>query len=158
MGNNTKKQEVIMTLVKWNPAYRPDLFGNFDTLVDSFFNRPGRYVAERNTSLAPRIDVTEHDSSYEIHAELPGVDKKDIELSVKENVLMLTGEKKVENEQKDDKHFIAERRFGSFERSFRLSDSVDPENITAEFKNGILKVTVPKVETQEPETSKIKIK
>jgi HSP20 family protein len=146
-----------MSLVRWNPVYRPDYFGNFDSLIDSFFNRSGRYVAEQNTSLVPRINVAENDSSYEIQAELPGVDKKDIELSVKNNVLTLAGNKKSENEQKDDNHFIVERRFGSFERSFRLSGSVDSDNITAEYKNGILKVIIPKVKTQEPETAKIKI-
>ena len=55
-------QEVIMSLVRWNPVYRPDYFGNFDSLIDSFFNRSGRYVAEQNTSLVPRINVAENDS------------------------------------------------------------------------------------------------
>lgn len=90
----------------------------------------------------PSIDVKESDKSYRIEAELPGMDEKDIEVSLMDNVLTLRGEKRVE--QDDAKQRYSERYFGQFERRIPLDSDVDPDKVTAKFKNGVLKIEIPK--------------
>ena len=147
-----------MAIVKWNPARSFDLFGDFDSLISGFCNRPMRMFRDQETVLAPRIDVIEHEKAYELRAELPGVDKKDIDISVKDDVLTISGEKKHEENKEGENYYCCERRFGSFERSFRMADEMDTNNITAEYKNGVLKVTVPKADVPESKSTKIQIK
>jgi len=97
----------------------------------------------------PSVDVSETDKAYEIEAELPGMDEKDIELSLSNGVLTIRGERKEEKEDKE-KH-VSERRYGSFRRTFRLPDTVNEDKATAEFKKGVLRVTLPKKpEAQKP--------
>jgi HSP20 family protein len=92
----------------------------------------------------PAVDVAEKDKAYEITAELPGMDEKAIELKVAGGVLTITGEKQEEKEEKKKGYYLSERRFGSFQRSFRIPDDVDADKIDAGFKKGVLTVTLPK--------------
>ncbi|MFH1804135.1 MAG: Hsp20/alpha crystallin family protein [Pseudomonadota bacterium] len=106
--------------------------------------------------LNPRIDVHETTDFIEVAAELPGVDEKDIDVSVFEGVLTVTGEKKSTRES-DEGARIVERRYGSFKRSFRLPEHVDVDNIAAKFDKGVLVLTLPKIAEIKPEPRKIAV-
>jgi HSP20 family protein len=98
---------------------------------------------------APAVDVVETDTAYEIKADLPGMDEKDVEVHLANGGLTIKGEKQEEKEEKQKDYYLHERHFGSFERSFRMPDGVDAAKIEANFKNGVLTVTLPKtVEAQ----------
>lgn len=110
---------------------------------------------------APVVDVTETDKQYEVIAELPGMDEKDIEVTLAEGRLTIKGEKKQEKEdKKEDKkkdYYLMERRFGSFNRSIRLPENVNEGRIQAAFKKGVLTITLPKKEVTKKEGKKIEI-
>ncbi len=106
---------------------------------------------------APAVDVAEKETSYEITAELPGMDEKNIELTVADDMLTIKGEKREEKEEKKKDYYISERRFGSFERSFRLPEGVEPEKIEAAFKKGVLTVTLPKTPEAQKKSKEKKI-
>jgi HSP20 family protein len=100
---------------------------------------------------APAVDFVETEASYEVTAELPGMDEKNIEVKFADGVLTIKGEKQEEKEQKKKDYYLQERKFGSFERSFRIPETVDTDKIAAGFKNGMLTVTLPKkLEAQKP--------
>ncbi|MEX0851860.1 MAG: Hsp20/alpha crystallin family protein [Bauldia sp.] len=106
----------------------------------------------------PAVDVVENDKAYQITAELPGIDEKNIELKVSHGVLSIKGEKSEEKEEKKKGYYLSERRFGSFERSFGMPEGVEVDKIDASFKNGVLTVSLPKkAEAQKPE-KKITVK
>jgi HSP20 family protein len=107
----------------------------------------------------PKVDVKETEKGVEISAELPGVDEKDIELELVDDVLTIKGEKKLEKEEKDEKtgYHMMERSYGSFARSLRLPYQVKPESVTAAFEKGVLKVTCPKPAEIASATRKIAI-
>jgi HSP20 family protein len=113
-----------------------------DRLFDGFSrNFPTLSVP---TATLPSMDVSETDKVLEITAELPGLEKKDVELNVTDNLLTIRGEKKNEREEKNKDYHLVERSFGSFARSIELPAGVKPEDITAEIAKGVLKVTVQK--------------
>ena len=95
-------------------------------------------------ALTPHVDVKETDKEIVVEAELPGMDEKDISLAVKGGVLTIRGEKKHEHEEEKVNYRMMERRYGSFQRSLRLPDTVDEDKVEASFENGVLKVIVPK--------------
>ena len=113
-----------------------------DRLFDGF-SRSFPTFATTSATL-PSMDVSETDNAIEIVAELPGLEKKDIELNLVNNLLTIRGEKKNEREEKNKDYHLVERSFGSFSRSVELPQGVDPEDISAEIANGVLKVTVKK--------------
>jgi HSP20 family protein len=107
---------------------------------------------------APAVDMVEKEKEYEITVELPGMDEKNIELKISNGMLTIKGEKQEQKEEKKKDYFLSERRYGSFERSFRLPDGVDANKIAATIKKGVLTVTLPKTaEAQKPE-KKIEVK
>jgi HSP20 family protein len=95
----------------------------------------------------PTVDVTEEKDAFVIHAELPGVKSEDIKLRMSNSVLILAGEKKQEHRTEQENYYRMERAYGAFQRSFNFPAIVDPDNISAEFKDGVLVVRVPKKET-----------
>jgi HSP20 family protein len=98
----------------------------------------------------PAVDLYEQDDHFVIKAELPGVDKKDISIDLKDRVLTLSGERSHENEAKEENYYRRERSFGKFQRAFTLPAEVDSDKIKAEFKDGLLRIEVPKPEEQKP--------
>jgi HSP20 family protein len=98
----------------------------------------------------PVVDVYDNDDSIVIKAELPGIDKEGIEIDVKDRVLTLKGERSSESEVKDDNYYRRERSFGKFERAFNLPADVDPDKIKADYKDGVLKIDIPKPEEKKP--------
>jgi HSP20 family protein len=106
----------------------------------------------------PAVDVVEKDDAIQLTAELPGIEEKDIEVSVAEDRLTIKGEKKEEKEEKRRNYYMAERRYGSFERSFRLPASVNHDKIDASFQKGILTIVMPKTEEAKKKAKKIAVK
>lgn len=96
------------------------------------------------SALVPSMDVSETDKTIEISAELPGLERKDVELNIADDLLTIRGDKKSEREEKGKDYHLVERRFGSFSRSFHLPAGVKAEDVSAEIAKGVLKVTVRK--------------
>jgi len=141
----------MMELVRWNPLKEMSLlrnhFGRF--FSDPFF--PAEMAGnEGSRNVWPAVDIFEKDGKMVIKAELPGMDKKDISLDIQNDVLTLRGERKYENEVKEENFFRKEMSHGTFVRSFTLLGDVDTDRIKAEFKDGILTVEVPSPETPKP--------
>lgn len=106
----------------------------------------------------PRVDVTETDKEIRVTAELPGMEEKDVEVSLSENVLTLSGEKKQEKEEKEKNFYRLERSFGKFQRKVALPAEVETDKVEAVFKKGVLTVKLPKTEKSREEVKKITIK
>ncbi|HET6374844.1 MAG TPA: Hsp20/alpha crystallin family protein, partial [Methylocella sp.] len=98
----------------------------------------------REMGIAPAVDVAEKEKEYEITAELPGMDEKNIEVKLANNVLTIKGEKKEEKEEREKDYYLSERRYGSFVRSFQVPEGVDTAKIEASFSKGVLTVKLPK--------------
>lgn len=130
------------------------LFQNFidEMEMPSLFGRMDKELMVR-----PKFDVVESAKAIEITGELPGLDEKDVEILLDENILTVSGEKKHEEERKDKNCHLLERSFGSFQRSFALPSGIVPDKITAEFKKGVLKITIPKTGEAPKEAKKIHI-
>ena len=105
---------------------------------------------------APSMDISETKDSLVAKVEAPGMDQRDIQISLQENLLTIKGEKKQEKEEKDERYHRVERSYGSFTRSVRLPIGVDPSKVTASFKNGLLTVTMPKTPAAKGTTIPIK--
>ncbi len=106
---------------------------------------------------APVVDVMETDEEFQIRAELPGVEKKDVKLSVEEGVLTISGYREQEKEEKGKRYHRIERAYGSFARSFTVPDAVDEQKVAAEFKNGVLTVRLPKSEKARPKSIEVTV-
>ena len=106
----------------------------------------------------PAVDVVEGEKAYEITAELPGMDEKNIEVKVTDGVLTMKGERQEEKEEKKKDYYLQERSFGSFQRSFELPESVDADKIEANFKKGVLTVKLPKKPQAQKAAKKIEVK
>ena len=162
--------------VKKAPTARtalPDVWQSFRGEMDRLFDRFGGGFgfpslrrmfdiepAWRNsfTFSTPAIDMSEDDKAYKISAELPGIDPKDIDVSVSGDMLVLKGEKRQEKEEKDKNYHFSERSYGSFQRAFELPASVDRNKVAADFSKGVLTISLPKtVEAQKP-AKKIEVK
>ncbi len=126
-----------------------DLFdrfsGGFETYAMKPFSNLENYWTKNFRGFAPlAVDVGENGKVYTISAELPGVDEKDIEISVEDGILVIRGEKVQEKEEKDKQHYMAERRYGAFQRMFALPKGTDESKVEARFNNGVLTISVPK--------------
>ena len=110
------------------------------------------------TFFSPSVDASTADDRYEINVELPGVEADDIDVTLDDGVLTLKGEKREEREEKGKSFYFSERRYGSFQRSFRLPADVGADDIDASFKNGVLTLGIPKMNPAPREVKKIKIK
>lgn len=105
----------------------------------------------------PRIDIVENDNGYVVSAELPGVQKNEIDIDIKDNTLTISGEKKFEKKEEKDNYLRVERSYGKFQRSLYLDQNVDREKISAKYKDGILQVTLPKKEEATPKKIEVKV-
>ena len=133
-----------MNLTLWRPT-RP--VRTFPSLFDdNVFDRLFQPFVEGDETWVPPVDLIEQEGTFVILADLPGMEKKDIHIEVKNGVLYLSGERKDELEEKAGAALRMERRYGTFSRHFHLSEHVDSSEINAEYKNGTLKITLPKAE------------
>jgi len=154
----------------WQPfeSLRREVNRLFDDFDDGFWRKPFgsslfdiapfRRPDVTFTAAAPAVDVAETDKTYEITAELPGLDEKNVEVKVANGVLTIKGEKQEEKEEKNKDYYMRERSFGSFQRSFAVPDGVDGDKIEANFKKGILSVTLPKSAEAQKAEKKIPVK
>ena len=145
-----------MTLVKFNPAREFFKEGFWpkeaNSIFDSFFNdHLGKF--ERNVFFTPRVDVKESAKAFEIHVALPGLKKEDISIDIEKSVLSISGERKLKNENKDDKFHMVENFYGKFSRSFTLPENVDASKIAASYTDGMLTVEIPKEEVKQNKTN-----
>ena len=150
-----------MTLVKFKPSSE---VANFDKRLRKFFedfDAPfwGNWNFDVNTNVfTPRVDVTEDNENLYVEADIPGVDKKDVKVSVVGDILTISGEKKKELKDENKNYYRLERTSGSFSRSFTLPAEIHTDKIGAEFKDGVLKVTLPKTEEAKVVEKQIEIK
>ncbi len=140
----------LSSMGTWNP------FESLHQEIDELFNDVGRGFWRRAMpsrffkpapifeGAVPAVEVVEKAKAYEVSAELPGLTDKDIQVSVSNGTLTITGEKKEEKEEEKKDYYMSERRYGSFSRAFRIPEGADAEKIEAQFKNGVLTITVPK--------------
>jgi len=134
-----------------------------DNLIDRFFGdgRAGLLGFPENFGggeFMPRMDISENDKAIKVTAELPGMDENDIDITLTQNSLTIKGEKKEETEEKEKDFYRIERRYGSFHRVIPLSAEVDETKAEADFKKGVLKITLPKTAEAQQAIKKIKVK
>ena len=116
----------------------------FDKLFDEF----GLANREENKEWLPSVDVSETEDHVVVRAEVPGMDKKDIDITLSNGLLTIRGEKKMEKKEEKENYRFVESRYGSFSRSLRVPEGVEAEKIEANYKDGVLKVTIPKGESE----------
>ncbi len=141
-----------MELSRWTPRGNAGgLQNQMSRLFDDFFApMAGRDEALYPRNWNPAADVYEEDAHYVIKAEVPGVDKNDIEIDVENNILVIKGERKQDKEVKEENFYRRERLFGAFQRSFALPDGVATDEIKADHKDGVIKITIPKPKSRQP--------
>lgn len=149
-----------MTVIKMNPArefFRERMLPNeVNSLFDSFFNEViGKF--ERNVFFTPRADVLEKQNQFEVHLALPGLKKDEINISIEKNIMTISGEHKLKNEEKEDKFHMVENFYGKFSRSFSLPENINQSKIEGAFEDGMLKLFLPKAEPKQY-TTKVLIK
>jgi HSP20 family protein len=138
-----------MALVRWDPGREVDtLQSEVNRIFDTFFGgNSGSYAARR---WVPAMDLVETQDHLILRADLPGLDKDDVNIEVKDGVLTVSGDRKSEHEERTDGYYRVERAFGSFSRSMTLPDNVDADSIVADFDKGVLEVRIPKPEERKP--------
>jgi len=110
------------------------------------------------SSFVPVVNTREGEYAYHVELDLPGIKKEDIEITTEDNVLTISGERKLKDEVKEEDYYKVESVYGTFSRSFTLPEKIDVENIHAESKDGVLEVIIPKLNTEESKPKKIEIK
>lgn len=165
-----KSSQASFAMQAWRPfeSLRQEvdrLFGDFDRdfrrpwpFGRSIFRAEPLFRRELTLGTIPAVDVVESDKAYELAAELPGMDEKNIEVKVADGMLTIKGEKQEEKEEKKKDYYLRERNFGSFERSFSVPEGVDADKIEASFKKGVLTVTLPKKPEAQKPAKKIEVK
>jgi HSP20 family protein len=137
----------------WRDPGLGSLQREIDRIVDTF---SGGLLSGGVSAAFPVLDVSETDKEIRIDCELPGMEEKDVELSLADNVLTIRGEKRAEREEKDNQFAFTERSYGAFSRSIELPAHVDPNKVKAKMSKGVLKITAPKIEA--PNARRIEIK
>ena len=148
-----------MELMPWRPfgGELSSLRREMDSLWNRFFGETPS-LRRLGEEWSPSVDVSETKDNFVVKAELPGLEAKDVDVSISGEVITIKGEKKKEEEEKDEHHHYVERYYGSFQRSFRLPTNVKPDKIEASFEKGVLKVTLPKVEEAKKKKIEVKVK
>jgi HSP20 family protein len=132
------------------------LFDDFLREFDGFSNFPFR--RESVAEFSPKVDVNESDKTIEITAEVPGMDEKDVKVTLKDDIITIEGEKKQEKEEKEKDYYHLERSYGSFQRSLRIPCEIESDKVDASFKKGVLRITLPKSPKAQENVRKIEVK
>jgi len=128
-------------------SFSREIDGLFDGIMDDFFCWASPLLeAGGQNDFTPRVDILESDTAFEVRAEVPGVDEKDLEVSLAGDRLTLRGERKEDNEEKRKDYYRRERSHGAFHRMIALPEGIDPDKVEASFKRGVLTVKLPKTE------------
>jgi HSP20 family protein len=156
------KQRDVRSLTPWNPFAEME---RWPSLWEGFFPRGGRLFGDMSRDFAqsaragafvPAMDVSENDSHYTITVEIPGVRKDDVQVELRDDMLVIQGEKKSEREEKKERGRYIERSYGSFSRAFTLPADADAERLEASFEGGVLAVRIPRREALKPKQIAIK--
>lgn len=158
-GNSPERKVVHMSLLtRWNPA------GELETMRRQVNTLFGRSLLAGNgeeflssSEWSPLVDVAEDDKEFTVKAELPGLKKEDVKVTVENGYLRITGERKMEKEEKGKRYHRIERAYGSFERAFLLPEDAKADKMTADFESGLLKVHIPKEPKPAPKAIEIKV-
>lgn len=147
-----------MTLVRYNPnrGYL-SMQDTMNSLVNALFNSEVSGMSSETAEFSPRMDMKETEDAYTVKLTMPGIDKDDIDISVADGVLTIKGETKEETEDEKATYLVREHKHYSYYRSVRLPSEVVAENAEAEYKNGVLKLTLPKAEEVKPKSIPVKI-
>jgi HSP20 family protein len=156
---------IIMAIVRWNPMR--DLMSmerEFNRIFNSLDRKFGFGESDReneefeNAVWMPLTDILEDDNRYYLNIDLPGIKKEDVKINYTNGQLSISGERKMESEEKNTKYHRAERSYGKYYRSFTLPQKIKENEIDAEFKDGQLKISIPKSEEAKPKQLEIKVK
>jgi HSP20 family protein len=144
------------------PSRRSSMVRRWDDEFDNLFTgflRPMRWMEEEaSQGLIPRLDVTERENEYVVEAEMPGIKREDIDITLENGVLTISGESRSEKEEKEGERVIRqERQYGKYVRSLRLGTEVDEKNVKANYKNGILELVLPKAEQVKPKKINVNV-
>jgi len=162
-----------MSLIKRNPSNEMTRWGfgfpmssglqslqrDMNRMFDEFFR--GDVLADESffaRDWTPAVDIVENNDNYILRAELPGMSKDDVKITLENNLLTIRGEKKNESEKKEGNYHRVERSYGSFERSFTIPGTIKADNIDAQYKDGVLTLTLPKAEEAKPKLIDVKVK
>lgn len=146
--NNTRQ----IRPVGWEP------FPGFDRFFGDYANAGSESESEGRNCLVPAIDIIEKEAQYLLKAELPGVKKGDLDITIKDGLLTINAERQFEQVEKEGQRVIRqERRFGKFVRSLRLGDDIDDQNVSAHFEDGVLHLELPKAEETKPRKIEVTI-
>lgn len=157
----TRESSLISTpvLSSRSPLLRGrDIFRDYSRMMDNWLRMPTFLESMEDDFLSPRVDVVEDEKSVEVTADIPGIDEKDIRLELRNGTLWIEGDRKEEKKSEGRNFFRSERSYGCFERGVGLPCEVEKGNIEASFKNGVLKVVLPKTKEAQEEVTTIKIK
>jgi len=145
-----------MALVRWNPNRQPvvsrqNVDDDIECFLEDFFGSPspwygGRWTTPRQATFTPRVNLLNHDEEIVLKAELPGIDKEELDISIANDTVTIKGERKAEELTENDCYVCQESTYGSFERSIPLPEKVVSDKVTASLKNGVLTLTLPKAE------------
>src|SRR5919198_2061148 len=148
----------MTVITRWDP------FREFSTLQDRMnrlfresYGPEGREESLTTTSFAPPVDVYEDEHNVTLKIEVPGIDEKDVDVRIENNTLTVHGERKFEKEEKEENYRRVERQYGSFTRSFTLPNTVDSENVQADYEKGVLKIKLAKKAEAKPKQIKVNV-
>ena len=144
-----------MTLIKFEPLKELE---SFENQIKKYFGDFPSFGMNFENSFSPRIDISEKDEKIFVEAEIPGVKKEDLKITLQDNILTIKGEKKKEEQCKDKNFYRAERSYGSFSRSFTLPAEVNTEKVDAKFNDGMLLVELQKAEPKKAKEKLIELK
>jgi HSP20 family protein len=142
-----------MSLIKYNSVVNDFVPTTFSNLIDRFFNESVARSGGSVYNFIPKVDVIENEKAFEIHVAVPGMNKEDFSIEINDNYLTVSGERKYSKEKKENNFRSIETQYGSFSRSFALPETVASNKIEAEYKSGILELTLPKDEKKTLKTS-----
>jgi len=151
----------MRNLIRWTPRNEMEVADSFGSLDDSFEDLwrgwPTRFFSDTaRPVLRPAMDVAENDKEFTIRVDLPGLKSEDVKVEVNDGLLTLSGEMGDTVEKEGDHYHYRERRFGAFQRSIRLPNTIDADNVEASFDNGVLNIVLPKLPQAQPKQISIK--
>jgi HSP20 family protein len=146
-----------MALIRWEPAREINsLQSEMNRLFNTFFDTPTGANGGTLRRWVPAMDLVETDDHFVLRADLPGLSEEDVSIELEDNVLTVSGERKTENEERNEGFYRVERAYGAFSRSLTLPEGVDPDAVEAAFDKGVLEVRIPKPEERKPRKVQIK--
>ena len=147
-----------MTLVKWTPTRNMfNIFDDVEQMMHQAFGHSLESSSSSRLSYSPLMNVSETESDYLIMMDLPGVEKKDVEVNLKNGILTVSGERKTSEKGDENSRIWHETTLGAFSRSFELTSDIVEEKVKAKFNNGVLNITIPKAEEVKPSVKKITV-